>query len=199
MLPVRTALLAACLLALAAYPLRAQDHGAHAGHAGMPNDMSAAAMPTMAGQPIFATVGEIIRLLEADPSTDWSKVDLDALREHLRDMHRVMQDADAEATPVEGGVRLVVTGEGAVRDAIRRLLFPHAGALEGEMPVKATPSHHDRGLVFTVVARDPSDTATVTRIRALGFAGLLAAGAHHQRHHLAIAKGEIAAGAHAHH
>jgi hypothetical protein len=42
-----------------------------------------------------------------------------------------------------------------------------------------------------VVAKTPDDAKTVARIRALGFIGLLVQGAHHQPHHLAMAKGEI--------
>jgi hypothetical protein len=155
--------------------------------------------PVEAGQSAFAAVAEVVRLLEADPNTNWSRVNLDALRDHLRDMDRVMMHAEAAAEPVDGGVRLVVTGDGEVRAAIRRMLHMHAGALEGEMPVTATPSHHDEGIVLTVLARDPVDVGLVARLRGLGFAGLLARGAHHQRHHLAIAKGEHGAGAHGQH
>lgn len=36
--------------------------------------------PTRAGQEAFATIAEIVRLLDADSTTDWSKVDLEALR-----------------------------------------------------------------------------------------------------------------------
>jgi hypothetical protein len=50
------------------------------------------------------------------------------------------------------------------------------------------------------VAKDPADSATVARIRGLGFAGLLTQGAHHQAHHLAMARGgdPTAAGGHQH-
>ena len=40
----------------------------------------------------------------------------------------------------------------------------------------------------------PDDTRTLARIRGLGFAGLITEGAHHQPHHLAMAKGEALAG-----
>jgi hypothetical protein len=48
---------------------------------------------------------------------------------------------------------------------------------------------------MTVVARKTSDVNMTNRIRGLGFIGLMTTGAHHQEHHLMIAKG---AGAHAH-
>jgi hypothetical protein len=43
------------------------------------------------------------------------------------------------------------------------------------------------GALLTVTARDPKETQ---HIRGLGFIGILASGAHHQAHHLAIARGE---------
>jgi hypothetical protein len=42
------------------------------------------------------------------------------------------------------------------------------------------------GVLLTVTSSDPKD---VPRIRGLGFIGLLVSGAHHQPHHLAMAKG----------
>jgi len=44
------------------------------------------------------------------------------------------------------------------------------------------------------VAKNPDDARTVAWIRGLGFIGLLAEGAHHQPHHLAMAKGEAMEG-----
>ena len=38
------------------------------------------ASPTMPGQDTFGAIQEIVRILEADPKTDWSKVNLEALR-----------------------------------------------------------------------------------------------------------------------
>ena len=55
-------------------------------------------------------------ILEADPKTDWSKVDIEALRRHLIDMNNVTLYADVRSEPVEGGMRFTVTGAGAVKD-----------------------------------------------------------------------------------
>jgi hypothetical protein len=46
---------------------------------------------------------------------------------------------------------------------------------------------------LTVIARDASDAQAVTKIRGLGFAGLLVQGGHHGPHHVALAKGELPA------
>ena len=63
-----------------------------------------ATAPTMPGQDAFGTVQEIVRILEADPKTDWSKIDLEALRQHLIDMNEVTLKSDAAAKPVDGGL-----------------------------------------------------------------------------------------------
>ena len=57
------------------------------------HDMSmhaaAGSVPTSSGQAAFATISEVVRLLKADSATDWSKVDIEALRRHLIDMDAV--------------------------------------------------------------------------------------------------------------
>ena len=42
-----------------------------------------------ARQEVFGTIQEVVRILDADPTTDWSKVNIAALREHLIDMNEV--------------------------------------------------------------------------------------------------------------
>ncbi len=45
--------------------------------------------PTEPGQAAFAAIQEIVARLQADPRTDWSKVDVDALRQPLINMDEV--------------------------------------------------------------------------------------------------------------
>ena len=71
--------------------------------------------PTQAGQSAFAAIQEIVAILEADPKTDWSKVDIEALRQHLVDMDNVTLRAESKSEPVDGGLRFVVTGAGPVK------------------------------------------------------------------------------------
>jgi hypothetical protein len=52
----------------------------HARHAAQ----MAGAAPTLAGQDAFGALQEIVRKLEADPNTDWSKINLEALRAALK-------------------------------------------------------------------------------------------------------------------
>lgn len=154
--------------------------GAHAGlHAGT-------AAPTMPGQDAFGAIQEIVRLLEADATTDWSKVDLETLRQHLIDMNEVTLNADAAATPIDGGLEIAITGSGRTLDAIRRMVPAHPAELNGLNGWSAKTAPLPSGVQLTVTAADPKEVA---HIRGLGFIGLMASGAHHQAHHLAMAKG----------
>src|SRR5690348_774415 len=83
-------------------------------------------IPTLPGQDAFGAVAEIVRILEADPATDWSKVALEALRQHLIDMNEVTLRADAAATEIDGGLAIAVTGSGRTLAAIQRMVAHHA-------------------------------------------------------------------------
>jgi hypothetical protein len=148
----------------------------------------------MPGQDAFGAIAEIVRILDADPATDWSKVDLERLRQHLIDMDEVVLRSAVKQTAVPGGLAMEVTGAGRTEQAIRAMVVPHAGELDRMPSFRATTASIAGGVRLTVVARAPEDARVVARIRGLGFAGLITEGAHHQRHHLAMAKGEALAG-----
>jgi hypothetical protein len=156
------------------------------GHPGM---HAGTETPKMPGQDAFGAIQEIVRILEADPKTDWSKVDLEALRQHLIDMNEVTLRADAAAKPIDGGLEIAVTGSDRTLAAIQRMVPAHAQEINGlnGWSVKTEPLPD--GELITVTATDPKE---VQHIRGLGFIGLLASGSHHQPHHLAMAKGEFA-------
>lgn len=147
------------------------------------------ATPTLPGQDAFGAVQEIVRILEADPRTDWSKVDLEALRQHLIDMNEVTLKAQAAAKPIEGGVEIAVTGDGRTLLAIQRMVPAHARELDKVKGWSAKTASLPNGVLLTVTSGDPKEVA---HIRGLGFIGLLVSGGHHQPHHLAMAKGEFA-------
>jgi hypothetical protein len=157
------------------------DHSAHRMH--MP---AGVAMPTQPGQSAFAAIEEITALLEADPATDWTKVDIEGLRQHLIDMHRVTLLAKVASARVAQGMRYTVTGGGAVKDSIRRMVRNHAASMDGAGGWRQRTSDHAEGIVLTVTVADPGD---LPKLKALGFIGLLARGMHHQEHHLAMARG----------
>ena len=146
-----------------------------------------------AGQDAFAALQKIVDILEADPATDWSKVDLERLRQHLIDMNEVVLHAAVRATPVPGGLAMEITGSGRTAQSVRAMVVPHAGELD-RMPAWSAKTESLRdGVRLTVIARDASDAKAVAKIRGLGFAGLLVQGGHHGPHHLAMATGALPA------
>ena len=86
--------------------------------------------PTLSGQDAYAAIAEVVRILETDRNTDWSKVNLEALRQHLIDMNDVTLRSMVKQSSVPGGAAFDVTGEGRTGEAIRRMLTAHAPMLE---------------------------------------------------------------------
>jgi len=165
----------------------------HAQHMRAMHGMAAGA-PTMPGQDAFGAIAEIVRLLDADPSTDWTKVDIERLRQHLIDMNEVVLRSAVKQTPVSGGLAMEITGTGRTEQAIQAMVMPHAVELDRLPSFAAKTESISGGVRLTVLARNPDDAKVVARIRGLGFAGLLTEGEHHQAHHLAMAKGKGFAG-----
>jgi hypothetical protein len=138
------------------------------------------------GQGAFAAISEIVAILEADPETDWDRVDLGALRAHLVDMERLTVDAVVSERPVAGGLEILVSGPASAVDAARRMVPAHAAMVAA-----------DRGWTVDVADRaetlrilwTTADSAELAKLRGLGFFGLMAEGGHHQHHHLMIATG----------
>ena len=137
-------------------------------------------LPVEGGQAAFAAIQEIVTLLEANKKTDWSKVDLEALRQHLIDMNNVTLAAAVKSESVAGGMRFTVTGEGPVRDSIRRMVLAHAAIMEGAGDWHFLAAATGEGAVLTVSV--PAKDAT--KLHGLGFIGVMARGMHHQEHHL---------------
>jgi len=173
-------------IVIAAVPARAQNGMDHASHRAAMSATSAAP----GGQDAYAAIAAIVALLEADSTTDWSKVNIEALRQHLLVMNDVTLGARTVQTPVTGGARMDVTGEGRVGESIRAMLHAHAPELERMGLYRATVQDIPRGARLTVTAADTQDAKTVAKIRGLGFMGLLTLGAHHAQHHVALARGE---------
>jgi hypothetical protein len=143
--------------------------------------------PRMPGQGAFGAIQEIVRILEADANTDWSKVNISALREHLIDMDEVTLKAVANERKLDNGLEIAVTGEGRTLDAIKRMVPAHARELV-KSGWSMTAEDLPNGVKLVVTGGDPQQ---VVKIKALGFMGIMVQGAHHQLHHLAMAKGEF--------
>jgi len=173
------AVLAASALVFA----QGRSHMDHAQHAHGDEAM----VPTMPGQDAFGTIQEIVRMLETDPTTDWSKVNIAALREHLIDMDEVTMRARASERALADGVEITVTGAGRTLDAIKRMVPAHANEL-AQLGWRAMTEELPNGVKLVISASDPRQ---VVKIKALGFMGIMVQGAHHQMHHLMMAKGEF--------
>lgn len=136
------------------------------------------------GQSAFAAIQELVEQLMADPETDWSRIDIEALRQHLIDMDNVTIRAQIAARNIEGGARFEATSEDpAVATSIRAMVPTHAKTMNGVEGWTMQAEEIPGGAVLTVTGSDP------VRLRALGFIGVLTVGMHHQAHHLALAMG----------
>jgi hypothetical protein len=166
------------------------QQGMHQGmgqHSMMGQHGMMSAGPSMPGQDAFGTIQEIVQMLEADPATDWSKVKIAALREHLIDMNEMTLHAAPAERALDNGVEIAVTGDGRTREAIKRMVPAHARELVKLGYDAKTEDLHD-GVKLTVVSNDAKQAV---KLKALGFMGIMVLGPHHQPHHLMMAKGEF--------
>lgn len=125
--------------------------------------------------------------LMADPATDWSEVDIEALHQHLIDMDNVTLRALVPAEEIDGGARFLVTSDNpSVIASIRRMTVAHTATMNGVegWALDATEIPGGAALVAT---------GDALKIRALGFIGLMTVGMHHQSHHLRREEGGPAA------
>jgi hypothetical protein len=168
------------------------DHGQHAAAPDHGEHATAPAAPLAEpGQAMFGALREVLDRLEADPATDWSRVDLDALREHLLQMDLVFRGARVAREPLPDGMRYLVRGSAEVLAAASAMGSMHAEAIRSEAPTwRVTVAPGADAVALEVRSDDPREQA---KIRALGFAGFFTFGSHHADHHWAIASGAHAA------
>jgi hypothetical protein len=151
----------------------------------MPRQHPPLSAPTQPGQAAFAAIQEIVSILDADPATDWSKVDIEALRQHLIDMDNVTLRAEVKSERVESGAKFDVSGAGPVKDSIQRMITAHATTMSGIGDWQYKAALTDDGASLTVLV-PPKDRE---KLYGLGFMGIMTRGMHHQTHHLMIARG----------
>ena len=143
--------------------------------------------PTLPGQDAFGAMGEIIAILEADPKTDWSKVDITALHAHLVDMNLLIMDTQVHDKIIDGGLEFSINAKGRALQAVQSMVPAHAPMINGLNGWTAKAETTTSGAKLIVTSPDAKETA---HIRALGFYGLMVSGSHHQAHHLGLARGE---------
>ena len=154
-----------------------------------------ATAPKEPGQGAFATIAEIVVLLNNDPKTDWSKVNIDGLREHLIDMDELVLRANSKMSASDDKIVFTVTGSGRTLKAIHAMVPAHSGVLTRTTNWKIVGKNTDTGAIMTITSKAPG---ALKIVKALGFFGVMATGAHHQAHHFAMAKGAMGDHAHAH-
>jgi predicted RNA binding protein YcfA (HicA-like mRNA interferase family) len=172
---------------LAASAMLVAQERSHMDHAQHMHGVDAVT-PKHPGQEAFGTIQEIVRILEADHTTDWSKANIGVLREHLIDMDEVTLRARASERPLEDGIEITVTGEGRTLSAIKRMVPAHTRELVA-LGWGASTQDLPNGVKLVVTSSDPQQ---LIKLKALGFMGIMVQGAHHQPHHLMMAKGAFA-------
>lgn len=162
------------LAILMAAPVAAQHAHSATGH-----DMGG---PQETGQSAFAALAEIVGILQADPETDWERVDIDGLRRHLVNMDLLTTDAVVTRMLRPEGARFEIWGTPRILEAIRAMVPAHAPFLEAETGWDVVTEDLNDGVALIV-------DGNAAQIQGLGFFGLMAIGAHHQEHHLMLARG----------
>jgi len=179
--------LAFFLLVAVTVAIAGEDHSAMMHHE---HQMAASNTPlTEAGNDAFGTIQEVIQKLNSDPNTDWSKVNMEALRQHLLDMNDMTLNVDVTAQkPIRNGLEATVkptTARAAL--ALARVFKAHPAQLKRETGWRMTVQKKGDSYILTTVSDNPKDT---DKIRGLGYIGLMAYGSHHQAHHWAMANGK---------
>ena len=173
------------------------DHGAAVSqpmdHATMDHSASlmadkAPGAPIEPGQSAYAALGEAVRIMIADPQTDWAHADVNALRNHLVDMDNVTLHAAVATALLANGATFRVTGDGPTVGSIQRMTRSHFAETDFGKGWKMTFQPTANGADVTVTSPNPADAA---EINGLGFFGILTMGAHHQPHHLMMARGAM--------
>jgi len=143
---------------------------------------------TEPGNDAFGTIQEVVRKLRENPHTDWSRVNLEALRQHLIDMDNFTKHVSViSKRNIKSGVELQVRADDEkASQSLARALSAHPRMIKQEFGWDIKVSGTGPVYRMRVTSPRPQDTA---QIRGLGYIGIMALGQHHQMHHWAIATG----------
>lgn len=144
------------------------------------------AKPKEGGQSAFAAIQEIASILNKNPDTDWSQVNLERLRLHLIDMDNVTLHAKVRDVALPNGMQYTITSSiPDVTASIQNMVMAHVETMNGAEGWTLSAEKIDVGAILSVNGPDTD----LQKIKALGFIGLMTLGAHHQAHHFALALG----------
>lgn len=144
--------------------------------------------PVEPGQGGFAAIAEIVAILNNDPETKWGNVNIEALRDHLVDMDELTLNAEVSTTTSDDELQFKIKGHGRTLRAIQSMVPAHVKQLADDLNWKISAIQFDDGVILTVAS---NDEIQFQQLSALGFFGIMATGAHHQQHHLQMARGAI--------
>ncbi|SMN02217.1 hypothetical protein SPONN_618 [uncultured Candidatus Thioglobus sp.] len=143
---------------------------------------------TEAGNDIFGTIQEVITNLNANLNTDWDKVNIEALKEHLLDMRDMTVNVEViNQNKLKNGSEILIrpTNKRSIQ-AMKRVLSAHPAQLKKETNWQMqVQKQGDKYLLITTTDK-PTE---VSKIIGLGYIGLMAHGSHHQPHHWSMATG----------
>ena len=165
------------------------DHASvqHSGHA---NHSSKSSIPlTEAGNDAYGTLQEALQKLLANPKTDWSKVNMEALRQHLVDMNNFTANVDiTRQTPVKNGVEVILVPHNKrVVESLKRMFAAHPQQLKNETGWDMKIVDLNGNYKISITTKNLTE---VKKIQGLGYIGIMAWGNHHQAHHWMMAKGD---------
>ncbi len=176
-----------------AAPTSTVQRSNHLQHNASVASQAALRQPTEAGQGAFATITEIVQLLQNDPATNWSKVDISALQSHLLDMQQVTLQTKVSSQYTANQVIFTVQGSGDTVASIQAMVPAHIREIATTTPWQSKVQNIASGVILQMTAED---TYQLQKLKALGFYGVMATGAHHQAHHFLLAKGTSAHAGH---
>ncbi|NQZ30949.1 MAG: hypothetical protein HRU06_06720 [Oceanospirillaceae bacterium] len=173
---------------LASVSLMALGVPKHADHM-MTTAQSVTLQPTEAGNDAFGTIQEIINILQRDPSVDWRRVNLEALRVHLIEMQDMTLNVEViKQKPIKNGFVAVIKATSRRAEfSLTKVLAVHPKMLAIENGYNMAVASENNQFKITVTATNEQD---IIKLQGLGYIGVMALGNHHQMHHLAIAKGQ---------
>jgi len=168
------------------------EHSNHMSHNINSNNHAIARGPsnvlTEAGTDPFAVIQEVITLLEANPDTDWSMVNIESLRSHLVEMQDMTLNVNVEQEPIKLGFKaIIIPTTNRELQSMIRVLSAHPSQMKKETGWDMLVTNNNGIFTLTVTTNQLQD---VNKLRGLGYIGIMAYGNHHQPHHWAMASGD---------
>jgi len=141
-----------------------------------------------AGNDIFGTIQELISKLSNDPNTNWEKVNIEILRQHLLDMNDMTFNVELiSQRAIKNGVESIIKAKTKrSEEALERIFQAHPSQLKKETNWDMHVLKNNGQYILSTTTTNQKD---IPKIRALGYIGLMAIGSHHQKHHLLMATG----------